>query len=374
MSIHVVCLDGTNQTKNQSCPTNVSLLFDTLGGALQGADEGSFERQDGAAGLYGKYLPGVGAIGFPALRILGNLFGDGIAEPIVRGYTFLSRMYKAGDTVIIIGFSRGATAARALAGWVVSHGLLDPARYDVTDKDNAYRRAIAAWYRYRKGQPDLANQERLRFIGTLLGQLPTLTDTDFVPPIDVAAVGVFDTVSSLGLPHLDAQGQAVFDFSICDTHLDPKVRSGFHALAADETRDLFSPTLWVARDNVVQQLFPGAHSDVGGGYAERGLSDAALAWMAGQLNGVAKVFDLSRLTHPLGGNPLAPAHDDSTVFPFFATPRRSRMFPHAIQLSDVLMDRYGRPVAILPGSSNEKYSPKARYADGSELLPPLASP
>src|SRR6201999_3156496 len=94
------------------------------------ADHGSFETAIGAPPtLWGKYLPGVGTEGDIALKVLGNLFGDGIAEPIVRGYTFLSRNYQAGDAIIITGFSRGATAARALAGFVAGRGLLNRAAY-----------------------------------------------------------------------------------------------------------------------------------------------------------------------------------------------------------------------------------------------------
>jgi hypothetical protein len=49
------------------------------------------------------------------------------------------------------------------------------------------------------------------------------------------------------------------------------------------------PTLWSklpdapATQRLEQVWFPGAHSNVGGGYAEHGLSDVALAWMADRL-------------------------------------------------------------------------------------------
>src|SRR5271167_3863719 len=116
MVIHVVCLDGTNQVKIQAYPTNIARIFDSLGGIAADAGNGSFETTvAGPSVITGKYLPGVGTQGDPVLKILGNAFGDGIAEPIVRGYTYLSRNYNAGDEIIITGFSRGATAARAIA-------------------------------------------------------------------------------------------------------------------------------------------------------------------------------------------------------------------------------------------------------------------
>ena len=55
------------------------------------------------------------------------------------------------------------------------------------------------------------------------------------------------------------------------------------ALAIDEHREPFLPTLWDTAPDPGQTLqqvwFAGAHSDVGGGYPEHGLSDLALDWM-----------------------------------------------------------------------------------------------
>lgn len=370
MATCIVCLDGTHQTKLQKNPTNIALLFNALGGEEAESEAGSFERNSGATGVKGKYLPGVGTQGLSFLRVLGNLFGDGIAESIIRGYTFLSRNYRPGDRIVITGFSRGATAARALAGWVVVKGLLDPTRYAVADKEGAYLRAIAAWYRYRKGRPDLADQERVFLIRSLLGELPELADEDFTGPVEISAVGVFDTVSSLGLPSLTAEGGAAFDFSICDTTLNDRVKWGFHALAADETRDLFAPTYWAQRDRIEQEAFPGAHSDVGGGFAECGLSDAALVWMKDKLHGAIgdTLFDLGVLTRPITPQGDAPQHDESMIFPFNMTPRRSRAFPHIVKPSAVLQNRLKAEVETLPGATTAEYQPKASYSDGSRLI------
>jgi uncharacterized protein (DUF2235 family) len=158
----VVCLDGTNQVKLHANPTNIARIFDSLGGVAVDAGNGSFETmRAGPPASNGKYLPGVGSQGDPVLRLLGNAFGDGITEPIVRGYTFLSRNHTTGDKIFISGFSRGAAAARALAGLVATQGLLDKTKYDVNDKTGAYLRAIAAWYAYRSPKPDFADQTRL---------------------------------------------------------------------------------------------------------------------------------------------------------------------------------------------------------------------
>ena len=120
MTAHVVCLDGTGQMLSQPNPTNVALIFDVMGGVVDDGGYGSFESSLSVAGReaqLGKYLPGVGSQGPQLLKRLEQSVGAGIAEQIVRGYTFLSRRYEIGDEILIVGFSRGGRR-RALPGWV----------------------------------------------------------------------------------------------------------------------------------------------------------------------------------------------------------------------------------------------------------------
>ena len=58
--------------------------------------------------------------------------------------------------------------------------------------------------------------------------------------------------------------------------------------------------------------FEGAHSDVGGGYRETGLSDTSLLWMTREAHHAGLVFDVPLLTHyvnsgsdPIRHNPLS---------------------------------------------------------------------
>ena len=376
MALLVVCLDGTNQVKNQPHPTNIARIFDALGGQAVAAGYGSFETvAAGPPRISGKYLPGVGTQGDPVLKLLGNAFGDGIAEPIVRGYTFLSRSYAPGDEIIITGFSRGSTAARALAGLVAKMGLLNKATYAPDAKTEAYLRAVAAWYKYREPKPNFADQARLAIIsGTDAGPVPALKDGDLVEVPAIQAVGVFDTVSSLGLPQLGSNGAPHFDFSICDTTLSDKVLNGFHALSADETRDLFYPTFWAKRGAIVQQVFPGCHSDVGGGFQNRGLSDGALKWMLAQLGGIGLLHDVARLKPMLAENDLDPAQDDGATFPFVLTPRSARGFPDSAAPSASLIARWGKPTEMLPSLAPKAYAARGTYADGRPLYEAAPAP
>lgn len=370
MTVLVVCLDGTDQVKDQAYPTNIARIFDTLGGDAADAGNGSFETTvAGPRPLAGKYLPGVGTQADPVLKVLGSAFGDGIAEPIVRGYTYLSRNYSPGDEVVLTGFSRGATAARALAGLIAAQGLLNSSRYDPSDKTGAYLRGVAAWYAYRAPRPDLADQARLQVIGGTVGQpVPTLGPADYTAPPSITAVGVFDTVSSLGLPTLNWSGQVLFDFSIVDTVLSDKVQNGFHALSADESRDLFTPTFWTPRVGVEQQVFPGCHSDVGGGFANRGLSDGALEWMLAQFRSVGLACDDTLLDPPLAPNPLDLAEDDGAKLPFSLTPHSPRVFPDSAIASASLAARWGKPAQMLPSATPAPYRSVGSYGDGRLLL------
>ena len=63
-----------------------------------------------------KYLHGVGDSNNFLAKVLGGGFGEGLITRIVRGYTFVSRNYEDGDKIYLVGFSRGAYTARALAG------------------------------------------------------------------------------------------------------------------------------------------------------------------------------------------------------------------------------------------------------------------
>jgi uncharacterized protein (DUF2235 family) len=366
MTIHLVCLDGTGQQMPQAHLTNVALIFKSLGGTVIDGGNGSWEAtisQAGATAEMGKYLPGVGTEGNPILQALGQGFGDGIAEQIVRGYTFLSRSYAAGDKILINGFSRGAAAARALAGFVAVQGLLTPANYDASNKDEAYLRAIAAWYLYRKSRPDLANQASLTDIQVQTGEtIPTLTPADFIAVPAIDSVAVFDTVSSLGVPQPRIGGGVSYDFSIADTYLNPKVLNGFHALSADETRAVFAPTYWTPRQGVTQVIFPGCHSNIGGGFANTGLSDRACVWMLVHLANQGLICDMANLPRSLAPNPLDFAEDDSTAGMWVLLPKSPRVFPASatagqpdFAIDDSIHQRWGQTVTVLQQGSPGPY-------------------
>jgi hypothetical protein len=128
--------------------------------------------------------------------------------------------------------------------------------------------------------------------------------------VRIKAIGVWDTVGSLGVPgNLDKVFTEFYKFH--DTGLGLHIDNAFHALALDERRKAFLPTLWhvdskakddpKARNQVLKQVwFAGVHSNVGGGYDEHGLSDITLAWMASEVDALLAIdFDYLKLNRDL---------------------------------------------------------------------------
>jgi uncharacterized protein (DUF2235 family) len=320
----IFCADGTWNNPSQDHdgddvpdPTNVYKLFVCLGGVespatLLTANEQEKELvSNGMTVQISKYIHGVGDSRNPIGRIIGGAFGAGVISRIVRGYTFISRNYEPGANIFIVGFSRGAYTARALAGLIASEGVLAPTL--TVDKEQAYRAGAEAWYQYRR---KTAPKSKLARLWEVAHDLPrflseeSLTATDFVPVDRIGAVAVWDTVGALGIPVFKGNGR-VDAFRFCDTKLSKKVTSGFHAVAVDEQRNDFEPTLWDPAPNVKQVLFPGAHCDVGGGYPmagnESGLADEGLKWMIDQLTEAGVLFSAVK-PYPIAPSHLGVAH------------------------------------------------------------------
>jgi uncharacterized protein (DUF2235 family) len=102
-----------------------------------------------------------------------------------------------------------------------------------------------------------------------------------------------------------------------DTELSGTVQHAFHALAIDELRAPFEPTLWKEKpkpDQLVSQTwFAGVHSDVGGGYAGTDLSDITLQWMMDNAAIAGLAFDKQVTdSKPLEGKPAGDIHNSKT--------------------------------------------------------------
>jgi uncharacterized protein (DUF2235 family) len=71
------------------------------------------------------YQSGVGNGSTFLERLVGGGTGEGIGEHIREAYGFLSNNYTPGDSIFLLGFSRGAFTARSIGGLIGGIGLLE---------------------------------------------------------------------------------------------------------------------------------------------------------------------------------------------------------------------------------------------------------
>jgi uncharacterized protein (DUF2235 family) len=253
----IACCDGTwNKPDSYGGSTNVIRLARAI-------------RPRSAQGisqiLY--YHSGVGTGNFVD-HLLGGGTGIGLSGNVRSAYAFFVDNYQDGDEIFLFGFSRGAYTARSVAGMMGHVGIVR--KHDMYNFD-------ALWDYYR-----LPVDERSRH-QNFLANFP-----DRVPAeqVTIRCIGVWDTVGSLGIPDSHFCQKA---YSFHDTDLGPGVEFAYHALAIDEQRGPFQPTIWHSNPNprvnqtLEQVWFAGVHSNIGGGYSEHELSDAALFWMCSKL-------------------------------------------------------------------------------------------
>lgn len=371
----VLCLDGTwngpdARSANGSCtPTNVQLVFENLKGSgplasTEDEKEVSLPAGPNNSAQAAKYIHGVGDTNNALARMAQGAVGLGLIARIVRGYTYLSRQYQPGDRIYIVGFSRGAYTARALAGFVARQGLLDWNAMQLDGGSEAsYSAGLAAWQQYKSS----LHSDAPGLLHALADGITSLYDRfelglrpspplKFVPNVDICAVGVWDTVGALGIPEIkntDGTLERLDAFKFADNLLNDRVAHGFQALAIDEQRVDFTPSIWGPRDGVVQVLFPGAHADVGGGYEseESGLPYGALLWMSYRLTSVGVLFE--RIP-PVTANPLAIQHRPWASSSFISAVRH---FPPGLRLSQRAVQRLLAGIVPIEKGDAREYRP-----------------
>lgn len=284
----IVCCDGTWNSADQErngrpSPTNVIKLAYRIA------------KRDGATPQVVYYHQGVGT-GGGLDRLTGGAFGHGLEENIHDTYRFLVANYEPGDEIYLFGFSRGAYTVRSLAGMVRSCGIL---RREFVEQ---YRRAIDLYRSDTHPDDDRARLFRAQFA------------VEGVDGQRIKMIGVWDTVGALGIPLRGLRWVTRRKYQFHDAELSGIVEHGYHALAVDECRRPFAPTLWAAvpkpGQTVEQAWFCGAHSDVGGGYFQTGLSDLALEWMIAKAREVGLRFDdAAAFAHPLQPDPHGELHN-----------------------------------------------------------------
>lgn len=217
-----IFFDGTGKNRDvdipKGCESNIAKLY-----SLYSTDPYIYKDTIEIQSIGKKYLRGVGSC--VGSRLIGGLTGNGARRRLTDAYEFVKRHFDEPRNVDcehkfvdVFGFSRGASLARHFVNMLMHLGVT------VGDSENKHTGVV------------------VRFLG------------------------IFDTVASFGIP-----GNPVdldFDFSV-----DPKfVKRCVHFTAEHERRSLFDlQSIRNSSDqglpeNFIEVSYPGAHSDVGGGY------------------------------------------------------------------------------------------------------------
>lgn len=252
----VICADGTwnrpEELNSDDIPTNVL----QLARAISPQDQNNHKQ-------IVFYDWGIGS--YHDQKLAGGL-GIGLEKNVTDGYRFLVHNYEIGDQIFLFGFSRGAYTIRSLSALINNCGIL---------KSTEGRMIAQAFELYKNKEyppsSELARQFRQQHA------IETRTNIDFI--------GAWDTVGAMGLP-FTLFGMIEDKDLFFDRKVGGNVKVVRHALALDEFRKDFEPTIWEHRNNIdMQQVwFAGCHSDIGGSYPpdENGhtLSNIPLIWMA----------------------------------------------------------------------------------------------
>jgi hypothetical protein len=285
------------------------------------------------------YHAGVGAEPGFLRHLLGGAIGLGLKAIIKDAYETVVAHYESGDELYLIGFSRGAYAVRALSGLIGASGIQ-------REKDD--ETFEIAWRNYRvkpeiRGATQPAGSSDKTAIESFRARR---SQNAFHSDHSIRCVAVFDTVGSYGIPAgfglaALARYYSLLTLGFHDTEIGGHVEIGLHAVGVDERRRAFVPTFWTCKRDqppkahVEQTWFAGVHCNVGGGYEDAGLSDAALAWMIARIEALTGLeFDSAAAEQAAGGANIDGSVIDSSkgwiidqIFPHF----RAVLAPNAIE-------------------------------------------
>ncbi|KDQ32069.1 hypothetical protein PLEOSDRAFT_1111081 [Pleurotus ostreatus PC15] len=211
----VLCFDGTGDQFDGD-NSNIVQLFTLL-------------KKDDRDVQMVYYQAGIGTYTSPNIatplmakvsKTLDEMIAWNLGRHVMDGYEFLMQNYKAGDRICIFGFSRGAYTARALAGMIHKVGLLPACNHQ----------QVPFAYKMFKRADETGWKQSNAF------------KKAFSVDVDIEFIGVWDTVSSVGL----------IPRKLPFTTSNTIVRTFRHAIALDERRAKFKANHW-NRPNTKEQ-------------------------------------------------------------------------------------------------------------------------
>lgn len=328
----ILCSDGTGNKGGSTPDTNVFKIYNAI----------DINREESGREQITYYDNGVGTAKFSIMKALGGGMGVGFRGNVRDLYEFLGRNYDDGDDIYIFGFSRGAATVRAFAGMVEHCGLVvkymgrpnelsEPFFQGLIDEAmNAYAKGCIT--KNKKGiivHRDYSAAHEFRETKAYCHH-----DHAAKGKIKIEFMGVWDTVSALGVPQLGNFDKLVNKFAphlFYDYEPETCVKNIYHAIAVDDERQTFTPLIWNEHSlkgggTIEQVWFPGMHSNVGGGYNRQELASVTLEWMMKKIsdhrespsNDGGLVLKNSAITGASeDANPFGKLHDSRSGFGIF---------------------------------------------------------
>src|SRR4029450_6484448 len=282
------------------------------------------------------YDPGVGTFSSqgawtPAARAisrgLGLAIGNGMRENLGEAYRYLMGTWEPEDRLYILGFSRGAFTARALAGMLYRVGLLHPGC------ENLVQYAVSEYAR-KRGAADLSGKNGWKGIDRFSAALARTTNESRAIPI--IFMGIWDSVKAASILGRDLAWPY--------TRQLPNVATVWHAVSIDEKRRPYREYLVQPKGDkpaLNEVWFAGVHSDVGGTFEDDSkLADIALKWMAEGAMGAGVLLRLRAYRNRCKLTPehaLGKIHRMGRIWALAGY--RTRTVPHSAHLHWSVRDR-----------------------------------
>ncbi|KAK6337063.1 hypothetical protein TWF718_009849 [Orbilia javanica] len=263
----IILCDGTSQSAvsgKKSSPSNIARLARSIRSTARDEKDPS---KTWVQLVW--YDSGVGTTSSWVGKKIESTLGHGLEGNIIEAYNFVALNYNPGDQILCFGFSRGAYTARSIAGLISDIGICGveylhefPELWDVyTDEEKrapgerfcgsqAYFDFIDGELADERLQPDIGSKEYngYNYFELNWKQKPHFwmegPNRYLAGSRKVDVVGVYDTVGGLGMPgfrHYHPFGNGP---KFHNVDLNRNIRHAYHALALDEHRDAFSPTLY----------------------------------------------------------------------------------------------------------------------------------
>ncbi|KAM0321115.1 hypothetical protein ACHAPQ_009701 [Fusarium lateritium] len=256
----IVCCDGTaNDLRSDGT------MWSNVGRIAECISEGKRVKQ-----IVG-YMSGIGTEGGRFRKMKDQATGYGLDQKILAAYGFICRHYEEGDSIVLIGFSRGAFIARCIVAFIGDVGvLLQPPLREKTVEG-----IYTEWTELMTSSFENTKRREILFV-----RYNSASEAKRVAD----GLALWDTVSSLH------QSPPETYLDLVKTTPPWNVNYAFHALALEERRGLFKPDIWQGNypttvKSLKQCWFRGMHSHVGGSNEQwsNNLTNVSLSWIVSQL-------------------------------------------------------------------------------------------